>query len=115
MSDKNAELLVEIPEDLRLEVLKTAIEKDVDIAWLVNLYRRGFKAQVGATGQFPYGKLRRDDEGELTAAVAVDVRNGVIRMEFGKPVAWLALPSAHARHWAKMLLEKADELDRKKS
>lgn len=105
----------ELPADLRKELLECATAKQISLDWLINLYRRGFNAKMGATGQYPYGKLRKDDEGELTVAMAVDARQGVIRMEFGKPVAWLALPSGHARHLAKMLVSSADELDRKLS
>lgn len=107
------ELMLELPDDVRKEILACATEKGVSLEWLVGLYRRGFNAKVGATGQFPYGKLRKDDQGELTVAMAVDFRQSVVRMEFGKPVGWLALPSAHAKRLAKLLLEKSAELDRR--
>jgi hypothetical protein len=106
---------VELPEDLRQEVMQVAMRTGLSVAWLVGLYRRGFAAKMGATGRYPYGKMSDADEGELAVALATDVRNGVVRMEFGKPVAWLALPAAHARQFAQMLLAKADELDRKLS
>lgn len=73
---------------------------------------KGFK--LGATGRSPYGRLNADDEGELRFALAADRANGVVRVEFGKPVAWLGLPSAIARELARALIEKADELDRGK-
>jgi hypothetical protein len=111
---EKARLLLQIPEDLRLEALEM-VAKGVDLKRLVEFYQRGFKAQIGASGQHPFGKLGRDDEGELTVAVATDVRNGVVRMQFGKPVAWLALPASTCRGWAKMLLERADELEKKMS
>ena len=88
----DSELMAEIPTDLREELLKYAAEKQVSLEWLVGLYRRGFNAKIGATGQFPYGKLRHDDQGELSVAMAADSQQGVVRMIFGKPVAWLALP-----------------------
>lgn len=113
MADPN-ELTFEIPEDIRKELMQCAVEKQISLDWLIGLYRRGFNAKMGATGQFPYGKLGKHDQGELTVAMAADRRQGVIRLEFGKPVAWLALPAAHARQMAKLLLEKADELDRGK-
>jgi hypothetical protein len=71
--------------------------------------------KLGATGRYPRGPMDATDEGELRAAMAVDHRNAVIRIEFGKPVAWLALPSAEARAWAAALIEKADELDRRQT
>ena len=114
MSEPNEEPMFEVPEDLRKELLECATAKQISLEWLVNLYRRGFNAKMGATGQYPYGKLHKDDQGELTVAMAVDRSQGVLRMEFGKPVAWLALPAAHARHLAKLLTASADELDRRK-
>ena len=105
----------ELPADLREEVLKVATEKQISLDWLINLYRRGYNAKLGATGEYPYGKLGKRDEGELTVAMAVDARHGVIRIEFGKPIGWLALPSAHARQFAKLLLENANKLDKKLS
>lgn len=71
--------------------------------------------KLGATGRFPYGQADATDEGELAAAVAADPRNGVVRIEFGKPVAWLSLPAKAARAFAALLVSKADELERKLS
>lgn len=114
MSDPN-ELTFELPEDLRKELLQCATEKQISLDWLIGLYRRGFNAKMGATGEFPFGKLDRHDQGELTVAMRVDKKQGVIRMEFGKPVAWLALPAGHARHLAKMLWGGADVLDKSRA
>jgi hypothetical protein len=71
--------------------------------------------KLGATGRHPFGRLGADDEGELRAAIAIDRAQGVIRIEFGKPVAWLALPSGFARDLARLLVEKADQLDKGKA
>jgi hypothetical protein len=103
---------VELPDDVRKEIQKYAAEKQISYEWLVDLYRRGFNAKIGATGQFPFGKMRPDDQGELAIAMGTDVKNGVVRMEFGKPVAWLALPASQARQLANLLLEKAAELEK---
>ena len=105
----------ELPNDLREEVLKCAVEKQISLDWLVNLYRRGYNAKLGESGEYPFGKLRKDDQGELTVAMAADPQNGVIRLEFGKPVGWLALPATHARHMAKLLWAAADALEKKLS
>jgi hypothetical protein len=70
---------------------------------------------VGATGAYPYGKLEADDEGELRIALATDQAKGIIRVIFGKQVGSLGLPSLEARGLGKMLIEKADELDKAKS
>jgi hypothetical protein len=71
--------------------------------------------KIGATGEFPYGKADESDEGALRMALSTDHRNGIIRIVFGKPISWLGLPSLEARGLAKMLMDKADELDKAKS
>jgi hypothetical protein len=62
---------------------------------------------LGATGYFPQGHLSDDDEGELKIAIAYDGLDGIVRVEFGKPVAWLGLPPPEAIEFAKLLLRKA--------
>ena len=71
--------------------------------------------KLGATGRFPRGHADADDEGEITMALAADHGNGIVRMEFGKPVGWLGLASQDARCLAAMLYQKADEIDRRKA
>lgn len=70
------------------------------------------KPWTGATGKFPRGLLNAGDEGELRMAIAADRANGIVRLDFGKPVAWLGLPAAEARALGSALLQKADEVDR---
>jgi len=71
--------------------------------------------KIGATGHFPRGASDETDEGELRLAMATDHQQGIIRVVFGKSVAWIGLPSTEARAFAKALLEKADELDRRRT
>lgn len=66
------------------------------------------KRTFGATGQFPQGKVEDSDEGELRMGVAYDKLNGIVRVEFGKPVAWLGLPPPEARRLAELLLRNAN-------
>lgn len=61
--------------------------------------------KFGATGDFPKGKLNESDEGGLTFAVARDGDN--VRVEFGTPVAWMAMPVDVAVAFAKVLLDSA--------
>lgn len=65
------------------------------------------KRDFGATGQFPQGKVEDADEGELRMGVAYDKLNGIVRVQFGKPVAWLGLPPPEARQLAALLLQHA--------
>lgn len=70
--------------------------------------------KIGPTGKFPYGKLHESDEGELAVGIACDFQQNVVVFNFGKPLAWLALPPGKARELAQLLIEKADELDKRK-
>lgn len=67
-------------------------------------------AKIGATGNFPSGKLNETDEGELIIAIAADPATGTINIQFGKPVNWLGLYPHQADAIAEMLKKKADEL-----
>jgi hypothetical protein len=60
-------------------------------------------SKIGATGDFPAGKIRDDDEGGLVAAVSTDA-NGNVIVDFGKPVTWVAMPKADAVKLAILLL-----------
>lgn len=65
------------------------------------------KRALGATGQFPMGQVSDDDEGELALGVAYDEVNGIVRLDFGKPVAWLGLDKSTAINLGKALIQKA--------
>ena len=43
-------------------------------------------------------------------AIAADKRAGLVRLDFGKPVAWLGLPHRQTMELANKLIAKADEL-----
>ena len=76
------------------------------IAWL-KAFQPWYKGMLGASGKFPQGALNDDDEGELRMAIGRDPVDGVIRLDFGKPVAWLGLPPPEAIQMARMLLRRA--------
>jgi hypothetical protein len=90
-------------------------EKDWQTTGLSHVFRRRHRAskprkkkaqmesRPGATGEFPFGKLDNSDEGELTIGIDADI-HGNVRLEFGKPVAWLAMPPAQAASFARLLL-----------
>jgi hypothetical protein len=62
--------------------------------------------KFGATGRFPRGKLRSDDEGELQLAVAHD-KKGNVHLHFGKAITWFAMPSHEAMQLAELLVDHA--------
>lgn len=66
--------------------------------------------KLGGTGKFPRGKAHSTDEGELRMAIAADPLQGIVRIEFGKPIAWLGLPPKEAKELGYALIEKAAEV-----
>jgi hypothetical protein len=64
---------------------------------------------LGATGEFPDGKIDPTDEGGLQIAIAADPVRGLVRLDFGKRIAWLALRQNEARALAASIAEKAEE------
>ena len=42
------------------------------------------RERLGATGEFPRGKIDEADEGELKLAVGTDRETGTVVMDFGK-------------------------------
>ena len=61
--------------------------------------------QLGPTGDFPIGKLNPDDEGGLNCAISQE--NGVVRIDFAKPTAWIGLPPDHALAFASTIVKHA--------
>ncbi len=63
--------------------------------------------KLGATGEFPEGKLDPSDAGEILFAVAAD--GGKVIVDFGEtPIAWLGMPAETARALAELLRKHAD-------
>jgi predicted kinase len=63
---------------------------------------------LGSLGTFsdgvyaPHGDVEAD-QGDLRLAIAADKKAGLLRVEFGKPVAWLALPKKNAEEFIEKL------------
>jgi hypothetical protein len=64
--------------------------------------------KLGATGNFPDGKLNPEDEGELRAAVGIG--EGHVIVNFGKAIGWLALNPEEAIAFAELLIKKANTI-----
>ena len=61
----------------------------------------------GPTGDYPDGKLNADDEGGIAVAIAYDPNNDTVHIDFGKPVAWIALPPSQAVAFAELIIHHA--------
>src|SRR6267142_5374638 len=58
----------------------------------------------GPTGEFPEGKLNERDEGQLKMLISANEK--MIQIDFGKPIAWFAMPKPEALTFAFNVLEK---------
>jgi len=68
------------------------------------------KHKLGATGDFPEGKLNEQDKGGLK--LAVGVKNGKVIVHFGnEPVLWIGMNPEDARQLAAFLIYKANLAD----
>lgn len=65
---------------------------------------------IGATGQFPNGRIAPHDEGELQYAVAADKANQVVIVDFGKSVRSIGFTAAQAFELGELLQNKSWEL-----
>ncbi len=65
-------------------------------------------SDLGATKQFPDGKLTMHDEGEIKFAVT-SIDNKVI-IEFGQPVHWLGMTGNQAIDLGRLLLKRGRKL-----
>ena len=67
------------------------------------------KPKAGATGDFPKGKLNKDDEGGIN--ILISAENGRVRIDFGKPLEWIAMNYVQALGLADVIIKKARELE----
>ena len=61
--------------------------------------------KLGPTGEYPDGKISSDDEGELMMGMSNDGR--LVRVDFGSPVAWFAIPPELAMRMGENLIRHA--------
>ncbi len=65
--------------------------------------------RVGPTGQFPRGKLTKDDRGQI--GIRVTAVDGTVVIDFGKPTSWIGFPPEDARALAESLVKFANEIE----
>lgn len=59
---------------------------------------------------YPRGKKYPDEEGELSVVMSADIQTGCVRIDFGKPIQWLALDPTIAVEFATLIVGKATEV-----
>ena len=63
--------------------------------------------QLGATGEFPGGKLTESDKGEIKFAISF--QDGKVILNFGDPVAWIGMDKAQAKDLAYGILSCVED------
>jgi len=61
--------------------------------------------EMGATGEFPDGKLTPDDEGALQFSIGH--QDGKVVLDFGTPTVWIGMEPQQARDLARCLFDHA--------
>ena len=64
---------------------------------------------LGATGEFPDGKITDHDAGGLALSIGFDSDSNNIIIDFGTPVAWLGMTPEDAIDFAEYLIQCAKE------
>lgn len=76
-----------------------------------DLVRRFIEQSSGtADRQYPQGRLGADDDGDLTYAIAADVRRQRIVIKFAMPTDWIGLDAESAQQLIDALHAKLFEL-----
>lgn len=60
---------------------------------------------LGATGNFPDGKITDDDEGEIR--IGITEKDGIVIVDFCKPLSWIGFTKEQALQIAQTLIELA--------
>ena len=63
--------------------------------------------KLGGTGQYPLGKMNPNDEGQIAFRVGHNKEQAKVVIDFGKPVAWMAMTPNEAYGLSKMLRKHA--------
>lgn len=64
--------------------------------------------ELGSQGTYSHGKLNEEDEGDIK--IMMSISENLVRIDFGKPVGWLALEKTHAIHMGNLLLKNARKI-----
>ncbi len=86
------------PEELPNDFLKKALDAE-------------FKKMREKEGQFPEGKIRKDDEGSIMFAVGTEKDTVVI--QFVEPVKWIGMNPSQAMEMAQLLIKHARSIKSK--
>jgi len=64
--------------------------------------------KLGATGNFPHGKLTEKDEGEIRFAITS--KDGRVVIDFGQDITWLGMLPEQAINLGELLIKHGKEI-----
>jgi hypothetical protein len=64
--------------------------------------------KLGATGDYPIGKLSDDDEGGLMMGITVEDKRLIIN--FGKSLTWIGMDKETAQNLAFLILARCEDM-----
>jgi hypothetical protein len=83
------------------------IAKDI-IQSILNKHNLSVEDKIGATNDYPEGKMTGDDEGGLK--MRVGIKDNRVIVDFGKDVTWLGLDSKGAIELGNILIDRANQI-----
>lgn len=79
--------------------------KPMDDAFRQQMEIETQRMRLGASGKTPAGKLHDTDEGEIRFGVSHDPNRRKVIINFGKPVAWMAMEPEDAASLGQLLID----------
>ena len=74
------------------------------------LKRAAERLKLGATGEYPQGKLNDADRGEIKLAISADTQCGKVLLNFGAPTVWVGFDYDQAIEIADSIRDSALKL-----
>lgn len=107
LSDFNSDELKKMLDQHNEDVFKKSMPADQSKRLNDLLNQDKTASSLGATGNFPDGKLNENDEGEIMVGIT-SAEDRVI-LNFGKPVHWIGFTKDQAKQIAESLLKHANK------
>ena len=83
------------------------IDRTPDYEQIAEKAMEAAQESLGATGDYPEGKISEEDEGGLRMAIGADLENNIVSVDFGKAIWWIGLGKEDALELAGNLQKQA--------
>ena len=101
---------ISMEDDLPKEmIVESMVGSFMAIPGFKDIFLQSIRRLLGATGDYPDGRLSSHDEGEIRLAVLVD--KGRVIIDFGKETSWLGMYPEQAIKIGEALVEKGKSIN----